>query len=618
MKRWVIFLAVFIFALSAQGQKNYASTSVLSKGRWVKISTEGQGVFKITGSFLNEAGFTSPISSSVIQLFGQSGKVLPESNQVHLMDDLVELQIEVVDGGDGILDKEDYLLFYSGGANQWVYDSVQRKFQFLKNPYADLNYYFLQVGNDLGVRLKEKIILGELTKVWSQFTEHVRVERDSFNFLNSGREWYGHAFGVNQPSVRSFQLETNGAITGSRFELTSDVVGRSFENPNRLVVGVNGQTVLQHTTAPVLGTLLEPVANVSRLTTEGILSSRAIVAQYEFVPGSSNAQAWLNWFELVYKKELKLYNDSSLSFRDPSLLGEDQIVQFVLASSNPNLKVWEVTKLGFYQKLKTEFVANQYRFKDQANELKEYIAFDPARVPKPVLVGNVVNQNLHGEGFYDMVIVADPNMLNEAKRLAQFRRTNNGLRVLVTDPLTIYNEFSGGSPDPSAIRNFLKMFYDRAGSDLANRPKYLLLFGATSFKYKERTGEKTNLVPSYQSLSSLDPLTSYVSDDFFGYLDEEDDINTNIPAPMLDLAVGRIPARTIAQARMVVDKIIAYQTQSDYGPWRNELTLVADDEDFDLHFQDAEAHASIVEKEQTVWDLNKIYLDAFQQAGGTG
>jgi hypothetical protein len=364
--------------------------------------------------------------------------------------------------------------------------------------------------------------------------------------------------------------------------------------------------------------LLEPIANASRLFSEGVIDANAITVRYDFIPGSENGQSWLNWFEVVFRKSLKQFNDSFLSFRDPSVVGINQIVSYSLASVNPNLLIWEVTERGNYNKLKTEFTDNQYRFKDDANVLREYIAFDPKLAKQPILIGSVANQNLHAEGFYDMVIVADPSMLSEAKRLAQFRSTNNGLRVFVTDPISIYNEFSSGSTDPAAIRNFLKMLYDRAGNNPVNRPKYLLLFGGTSFKYKEQSSEKKNLIPSYQSNSSLDPLTSYVSDDFFAYLDDTDDVNTNIPAPMLDVAVGRIPARTLTQAKMVVDKIINYQTKSDFGPWRNELTLVADDEDFDLHFQDAEAHAAIVEQEQKVWNLNKIYLDAFKQSSGTG
>ena len=217
-----------------------------------------------------------------------------------------------------------------------------------------------------------------------------------------------------------------------------------------------------------------------------------------------------------------------------------------------------------------------------------------------------------------MVIVADRSMAAEAKRLADFHAQKDGLTAVVVEPEQIYNEFSSGTQDPTAIRNFMKMLYDRAGTDPVAKPKYLLLFGGASYVYKEKSADRKNLVPSYQSESSLDPLTSYVTDDYFGYLDDNDDINQNLPAPLLDLGIGRIPARTILQARQAIDKIIQYHGKASLGSWRNDITLVADDEDYNIHLNDAEYHASLIVKESPVWNLKKIYLDAFKQEGGTG
>jgi len=617
MKSWVFFLAVLTLSLLAKGQKNYATSSVLSTGKWVKVRTEGEGVFKVTASFLRKAGFTAPISSELIRLYGNGGAMLPEANDLPAPDDLLENQIEVFDGGDGLLDGEDYFLFYTPGANQWVYNANSQKFDFLKHYYSDQSFYFIQLGIGSGSRLKEKIVNGNPVQEVDSFVDHIRFERDSFNFLNSGREWFGETFGNGYPLSRIFQVASDGVLGGSRFEFTSEVVGRSFENPNRLTVSMNGNLLFQHSTPASIGTLLEPIANVSRLSKEGFVNGSAIVIRYDFAAGNANGQSWLNWFDIVFRRTLTQRNDTILTFRDPSIVANNQFVAYHIASSNPNLKVWEVTERGKYSKLKTNFINSRHRFIDDASIVKEYISFDPALAKQPLLVDRVDNQNLHGEGFYDMVVVTHTAFLSEAKRLAQFRQSNNGLRVLVTDVERIYNEFSSGSQDPSAIRNFLKMLYDRAGNNTANRPKYLLLFGGTSYQYKESTVDRKNLVPTYQSPSSLDPLTSYLSDDYFGYLDNNEDINTNIPAPLLDVAVGRIPARTVTQAKTAVDKIINYQNKSDFGPWRNEITLVADDEDFDLHFQDAEAHAALIEQERSVWNLNKIYLDAFQQSSGT-
>jgi len=258
------------------------------------------------------------------------------------------------------------------------------------------------------------------------------------------------------------------------------------------------------------------------------------------------------------------------------------------------------------------------RFSSETSRLQEYIAFNPAQLEAPVLMGPVANQNLRGIGQPNMVIVADKSMVAEAKRLSDFHVQKDGLTSVIVTPEEVYNEFSSGTPDPTAIRNFMKMLYDRAGNNPVARPKYLLLFGGASYVYKEKGTGKKNLVPSYQSESSLDPLTSYVTDDYFGYLDDDDDINKNLPAPLLDLGIGRIPARTNVQARQAVDKIIQYHGKASLGPWRNDITLVADDEDFNIHLNDAEFHAALIGRESPVWNLKKIYLDAFKQESGTG
>ena len=102
------------------------------------------------------------------------------------------------------------------------------------------------------------------------------------------------------------------------------------------------------------------------------------------------------------------------------------------------------------------------------------------------------------------------------------------MRVIVVTTDAIFNEFGSGNADPVAIRDFLKMYYDRFAGSPADRASYLLLFGDGSFDYKNRIKENSNFVPAWESANSLDPLQTYTSDDFFGFLDDNEDINTTI------------------------------------------------------------------------------------------
>ncbi|MBI1780074.1 MAG: T9SS type A sorting domain-containing protein, partial [Sphingobacteriales bacterium] len=144
------------------------------------------------------------------------------------------------------------------------------------------------------------------------------------------------------------------------------------------------------------------------------------------------------------------------------------------------------------------------------------------------------------------------------------------------------------------------------------------LFGDASYDYVGHLKNNTNLVPCYKSPSSLDPLGTYTSDDFFGMLNDNDNINSSAAANLLDIGIGRIPAKNVTDAKNVVDKIIAYTQKESLGPWRNDLTFVADDEDANLHLNDAETMSATVSSVYPLGNEQKIYLDAYKQQSGSG
>ncbi|MFM7902918.1 MAG: C25 family cysteine peptidase, partial [Bacteroidota bacterium] len=229
------------------------------------------------------------------------------------------------------------------------------------------------------------------------------------------------------------------------------------------------------------------------------------------------------------------------------------------------------------------------------DSLLEFLAFNGSAFNSPNYVGRVSNQNLHGLGATDMVIITHPNFESEASRLADFHRNENNLRVALVRPQEIYNEFSSGAPDLVAIRDFMRMFYNRA-TNPADLPKYLLLFGDGSYDNKGTGESNTNFIPTYQSLNSISLIRSYVSDDFFGFLDDQEGDWDDTFTDLLDVAVGRFPVKTISEARIVVNKTIDYATPgtvsdattsstcsesntTSLGDWRNVICFIADDED---------------------------------------
>jgi hypothetical protein len=617
MIKWSVFGGLILLALFARAQRSYSSFSVLSSGQWLKLSVTAPGIYKLTAAQLKNEGFLIPVSADKIRLFGTGGAELPESNAKFFFDDLPEVSIEINDGGDGFFDGNDFLLFYANGPHQWFYDEPSRRFLFKKNHYSNKAYYFVQVSEIKGRRIESAPLYSNPSRQVSSFYEHYRHELDSINFLKSGKEWYGEDFS-NQPgrkASRDFNIPFT-VTAGSEIRVVSDLAGRGFGQVNRIPVTLNGSPILEHQTSPLIGNILEPAANPSRQ--EGLAKANLsnIKLTYQFNGSGVNAEAWLNWFEVHCSRNLDMQGLTQLIFRDTLVQPMGVAVEYSLTNPAPTTLVWEITDPLQPRRVNIQ-PGSPLRFIQDVTEKREYVAFDADKVLSPLPEGLVPNQNLHATPALDMVIVADKALVAEANRLAAFHQQKHGFSVLVTEPEKIFHEFSSGSPDPTAIRNFMKMLYDRAGNDANLKPKYLLLFGTASYIQNEsRVGYK-NRVPSYQSSSSLDPLTSYVTDDYFGFLDDGEDININLPAPLLDIGIGRIPARSLQEAAVVVNKILNYHAPSSFGDWRSNMTFVADDEDFNLHLNDAEQHTTLVNTVSSSWNIKKIYLDAYSQEAGT-
>jgi hypothetical protein len=215
-------------------------------------------------------------------------------------------------------------------------------------------------------------------------------------------------------------------------------------------------------------------------------------------------------------------------------------------------------------------------------------------------------------------VITHSSLFPQAQRLAQFHQQHDQMRTVVVTAEQVFNEFGGGTPDPTAMRDWVKMYYDKYGANPLNKPRWLLLFGDASFDYRDRISNNSNLVPAYENNFSLDPLSTYTSDDFYGFLDDNEDINSGALINYLDIGIGRVPAKNIDEAKNFVDKLVAYYDTQSLGAWRNNLSFVADDEDQNLHLQDAEILTTTAATQAPQLNQEKLYLDAFQQESGAG
>lgn len=609
-----ILVCLLVLVFQAAGQRTYRPSSILSAGGWFKIGVSEPGIYKIDFSSLNSMGFTTTgIPSSAIRLYGNGGQMLPENCSAPTTDDLLENAIEVVDGGDGIFNGSDYFLFYAPGPNAWLKDSINQRFTHRKNIYSDQSFYFITIGG-AGKRIAALTNTSSPSRSITSFDERYFHELDSANFLSSGKEWYGEEFSNNTGHLTSriFTIPLTNLVTTEPASIVSDCIARSIGNSSRFSLSINNVGILQQDINAVTSANTDLFAGGSR-SSASFLPVPPLSVSYNYQALAPGAQGWLNWFELFARKKLSMNGVKQLLFRDWKSVGPGLKGEFVLQDADPETEVWDITEAGVPIKMKTVVSGSELKFLNDCAVLHEYIAFGTTSFLVPVPIGKVENQDLHALPAADLLIVSYPAIIAEANRLALYHQQQNKMKVSVVTASQVYNEFSSGSPDPTAIRDFVKMYYDRAGHDTAKSPRYLLLFGDASYDYKDRIKNNSNLVPAYLSALSLDPLTTFTSDDYFGFLDDNEDINDATLKNLLDIGIGRIPAKNVAEASSYVDKVVNYTATLSLGPWRNHLTFIADDEDYNMHFHDAEVIAETAQSTNPVFTQDKLYLDAFQQ-----
>ena len=584
----------------------FASNSNMATGNWVKIRVSESGVFKITNTELIQMGFTNPAK---VRLYGYGGLLLPESFKISKNDDLPEIPL---------WREKDYVLFYANGVVRWDENTGVTRFTHINNHYSSYGYYFLTEGTDtpLAFPVEQSVASGNATTVTS-FDDYALYEKDAYNWASSGRELYD-SYDYASGNAKSYSFALPG-ITNDKAYCTVAFAAKS-NNYTNVAVQINGTSAGQISivSCPTGDSYCKAQPGSGILTWEGDKSEKTTVTLTH--SRESGVSGRLDYIQLNYRRKLALYN-SFTAFRNlPSVNG---VSTYVISSANGNMKVWDVTTPGDYKQINGSFTDGNYSFTVDNPSLREFVAVDVnGSFNKVEVVGKVNNQNLHALEQCDMVIIVPSNgdFLTQAERLADAHRTKDGMTVHVVKADQVYNEFSSGTPDGTAYRWFMKMFYDRAVSstgqvDESKLPRYLLLFGDCAWDNRMITpswqGYSSNdFLLGYQSKNSTWETYSYVTDDYMGLLDDED--GSTLEYNGMDLGVGRFPVRTVNQATQMVDKTIAYMQNKELAPWKNSVCFVADDGDNHLHMSQAEELATKVETNYPEFGLNRIYADAYK------
>ena len=602
----------------------YTQNSVLKNGTWYKISTKYDGVYKITYNDLVQNGIdVSSINPKNIRIFGNTGGMLPESNSISNIDDLIEAAIYVEGESDGQFDPSDYILFYGESSVKWKYDSLQNFFSHSINLYTDESFYFLTYDIGTGKRIQTQSSLNHnATNVITKFNDYLFHEKDSLNLIASGKEWYGEYFFGE--SSHNFIFSFPNIDINSKVKLKTNIAARNTI-PTEFEIYTSGNT-FNITIAEISGQYNSDYAKFSIDTMSFFPTGSNITINVN--EKTSSSTAWLNFIDINTTRNLNFTN-KQMGFRSTDCIGNGNIAEFRINNCSTSIKIWEITDPFNTKEQSYNILGTEINFKVSTSYLKQFFAFDGTSFFSPTFKGKVPNQNLHSINQTDLIIITHPNFIEQANRLAQIHSTYDNYSIIVTTPDEIYNEFSSGAQDLGAIRNFARMLYDRA-STANTAPKYLLLIGDASYDYKDRIPENTNFVPTYESYNSLLPTSSFLTDDFYGILDS---LGGNFSNGTLDIGIGRLPVKTNLEAKSIVDKIEKYikkisiysdsngcttYTNEISGNWRNIACFIADDQDNNLHINQAENIAQFVDTTFKNINIDKIYLDAYVQQTGAG
>lgn len=590
----------------------YADNSVLSTGKFVKIKVANSGVYKLTFEDLNSMGITP----ANVRIFGYGGAVLEQSFSVAKLDDLPELSIHMEKGSDGVFNAGDYILFYAQGINKWSYDKSKGMFTHTINSYSTHGFYFVTSDVGIGKKIETKTIaLPENSTIIpvDEFTDYAVHENELVSLALSGKEFYGEKF--SEQTSYNFNFNFPNPVPSNSTKVRLDVASTATAI-STFNLSLNGSQLKSlQVSKKSDGDLYERGKSAN-----GIFSFSPTKNEFGFtltyIKPTSAATAYLNYLEVNARRLLKM-SGSVMQFQNVDYLGMGSFNQYNLSDAGANVQIWDITNPQNIARMSTETIDGKLTFTAPGTEVMNYIAIDPtisSAFSKPEIVGVVPNQNLHALQPVDMVILTHPDFVSQAEELAQAHREIDQLTVAVVTTTQVYNEFSSGTPDATAYRWVMKMIYDRAlnSGNTADIPKYLLLFGRGTFDNRKLLSSSgNNHILTYQAENSLVETLSYVTDDYYAFLDDNE--GTQVSSNLLDLGIGRFPVATAEQATNVVEKTISYMKNEKKGIWKNQLCFLADDGDAALHMKQADSITALLGRNYPAYQMNKIYLDSYLQ-----
>lgn len=636
IKIHIIIIACFI-VVSANLFAGAFSLDDISDGIWLKLGIAKEGIYTITASELSSRGINiSKDKINTIKVYGQSGQPMPEA----LLDSegLNEQAIIVNTNTDGSLNS---IVFYASGASGFEYDSSLKRQRHYLNYYSNTNSYLLTFGKTEGLRASalNEVNDGEvIDNKPISYRAGIFHEEDRYMPLSNGAGlgllWLGETISGNDVLVDEMP---NFTKTGDVNFLIS--VAHTAPDNNNIKIEQGANTLVEANLDGISGAYESAriFTYDAKISATKMPDARSIL---KFTYSGSPLYPFHNFREIVYNSYLiPISNEITLFSYDVGQgTTEYSINGFTSANGNTEIYGFDVSDMSNPKILKNCASTGGFfifRTNEKNGIVRKYYVSSQMQSPT---IDIISMKNLHNvnspNADADVLVITCAEFMNSANKYAEYRSKQSGYKVAVVDLQDIYNEFSYGRLDLTAVRNYIKY----ASENWSNTPQYVFLWGTGNYDYRgiESSSAKMNFVPVHQRIDgsyrkvpvgicSINANSgNYATDDFFVCIKGKDAI-TDIPDRLPDLAIGRVPLVSDKQGLDYIDKLNTFENHSDKGSWRRNALFLADDGpttsnnagDTDAHTNDAEILASKMPDDFLLYKIMCAAYPVVYESGAT-
>ena len=544
--------------------------------RWFKIFVEQDGIYKITRAELERLGIDlENLDPTSIRIYNGGGysisRDLPPQQP-----DFKEIPVSI-----NYFSENDFAVYFYGRDTDGF--EMNQDYQQYYNPYTGSNIYWLtyNVSDSKNYNLKANSSINKKARQnldYYLYKEHLEVEKLRIQPANDHYkpyetiQWYWYDFSSGGTFEKTFNVNVTNLYDNLEqkiyFKLASDDAG------GRITVYVNGEEVGSSSTSSYekyfYGNFFKEGNNTITLEIQAPDTDRLA----------------FDYIDFAYYKNLKL-EENSIFYSFPDSSGSYQMK--ISNVDNDELQIFRIQNFYNYELISDYTVSNDTLYLTDTTTAMSDVEYFVVEAGGYLTPSNIV-EKIEPTYYYsypednrvvevetnqywlrevdalagtDLVIITGDEFYEKSKELAYLHSEYDSMKCAVVKLTDLYDEFSWGLPDVVGIRLFLKYAQDYYGINSENKTSYAIFAGdgTNDFREYESITRGKNKFPPFE-------INLKTSDDYFVYFSAY-----TIP----NMMNGRLPAQTLTEYEILVNKIINYIEEPNLGPWRPKVILCPDD-----------------------------------------